>query len=133
MADDRIPITRDGYEKLKGELVHLSGVKMIADLPGADLRGANFDGATLGVNIKNQGMGQMRTDLSGANLACASFVGADLRHATLDSSSFKLGDFPHAEDAGARTVTLPLFPAMQDADVDRVCAATSEVLRKLKT
>ena len=41
---------------------------------------------------------------------------------------FKLGDFPYAEDVGARTVTLPLFPAMQDADVDRVCATLTSVL-----
>jgi dTDP-4-amino-4,6-dideoxygalactose transaminase len=42
---------------------------------------------------------------------------------------FKAGDFPHAEDAGARTVTLPLFPAMQDNDVTRVCQAVREVLK----
>ncbi|MDN0081811.1 DegT/DnrJ/EryC1/StrS aminotransferase family protein [Crenobacter sp. SG2305] len=42
---------------------------------------------------------------------------------------FKEGDFPHAEDIGRRTVTLPLFPAMQDADVQRVCQAVSRVLR----
>ena len=36
---------------------------------------------------------------------------------------FKDGDFPHAEDIGRRTITLPLFPAMADSDVDRVCAA----------
>ena len=41
---------------------------------------------------------------------------------------FKDGDFPHAEDIGRRTVTLPLFPAMQDNDVDRVCQALAEVL-----
>ena len=29
MADDRIPMTREGYEKLKAELDHLNGVKMI--------------------------------------------------------------------------------------------------------
>ena len=33
------------------------------------------------------------------------------------------GQFPHAEDVGRRTVTLPLFPAMADSDVDRVCTA----------
>ena len=33
------------------------------------------------------------------------------------------GQFPHAEDVGRRTVTLPLFPAMADSDIDRVCAA----------
>ncbi len=41
---------------------------------------------------------------------------------------FQPGQFPHAEDVGARTVTLPLFPAMQDSDVDRVCSALSQVL-----
>ncbi len=38
------------------------------------------------------------------------------------------GDFPHAEDIGRRTVTLPLFPAMTDADVDRVCTAVERVM-----
>ena len=41
---------------------------------------------------------------------------------------FKSGDFPQAERIGAATVTLPLFPAMQDADVDRVCAALTKTL-----
>jgi dTDP-4-amino-4,6-dideoxygalactose transaminase len=35
---------------------------------------------------------------------------------------------PNAEDIGRRTVTLPLFPAMQDGDVERVCAALAEAL-----
>ncbi|MDE1949828.1 MAG: DegT/DnrJ/EryC1/StrS aminotransferase family protein [Burkholderiales bacterium] len=39
------------------------------------------------------------------------------------------GEFPQAEDIGRRIVTLPLFPAMADADVDRVCAALQRVLR----
>jgi hypothetical protein len=42
---------------------------------------------------------------------------------------FREGDFPHAEDIGRRTVTLPLFPAMADADVDRVVAALGPALR----
>jgi dTDP-4-amino-4,6-dideoxygalactose transaminase len=41
---------------------------------------------------------------------------------------FMPGDFPQAEDVGARTVTLPLFPAMLDTDIDRVCAALTQVL-----
>jgi len=39
------------------------------------------------------------------------------------------GDFPLAERIGAATVTLPLFPGMADADVDRVCAAVADVIR----
>ena len=38
------------------------------------------------------------------------------------------GDCPNAEDIGRRIVTLPLFPAMSDADVDRVCRALPQAL-----
>ncbi|MFO1397098.1 MAG: DegT/DnrJ/EryC1/StrS aminotransferase family protein [Burkholderiales bacterium] len=38
------------------------------------------------------------------------------------------GDLPHTERIADTTVTLPLFPAMTDADVDRVCTACAEVL-----
>ena len=41
---------------------------------------------------------------------------------------YKEGDFPVAEDIGRRIVTLPLFPAMTDDDVDRVCSALSQIL-----
>jgi dTDP-4-amino-4,6-dideoxygalactose transaminase len=43
---------------------------------------------------------------------------------------WKEGDFPHAEDIGRRIVTLPLFPAMADSDVDRVCCALGEILKQ---
>ncbi|QBC45395.1 DegT/DnrJ/EryC1/StrS family aminotransferase [Iodobacter fluviatilis] len=39
------------------------------------------------------------------------------------------GMYPHAEHIGAATITLPLFPAMEIADVERVCKALSEVIR----
>ena len=42
------------------------------------------------------------------------------------------GDFPVAEDIGERTVTLPLFPAMTNADVDRVCDAVATVMAQLQ-
>ncbi|MEO8445480.1 MAG: DegT/DnrJ/EryC1/StrS aminotransferase family protein [Gammaproteobacteria bacterium] len=38
------------------------------------------------------------------------------------------GDFPVAERIGRSIVTLPLFPAMTSADVDRVCAAVTGIL-----
>ncbi|HEY8857668.1 MAG TPA: DegT/DnrJ/EryC1/StrS aminotransferase family protein [Rugosibacter sp.] len=47
------------------------------------------------------------------------------------SMGFKPGDFPQAERIGAATVTLPLFPTMQDADVDRVCATLTQTLNQL--
>ncbi|HEV7433232.1 MAG TPA: DegT/DnrJ/EryC1/StrS aminotransferase family protein [Steroidobacteraceae bacterium] len=38
------------------------------------------------------------------------------------------GDFPNAERIGRSTVSLPMFPAMQDSDVDRVLAALGPAL-----
>ena len=38
------------------------------------------------------------------------------------------GQFPNAERVGRSIVTLPLFPAMADADVPRVCAAVKKAL-----
>jgi dTDP-4-amino-4,6-dideoxygalactose transaminase len=45
---------------------------------------------------------------------------------------YKAGDFPNAERIGVSTVSLPLFPAMTDADVVRVCRATAEVLHEAR-
>ena len=40
------------------------------------------------------------------------------------------GALPNAERIGRETVTLPLFPSMADADVERVCSAAHDVLRQ---
>jgi dTDP-4-amino-4,6-dideoxygalactose transaminase len=39
------------------------------------------------------------------------------------------GQFPHAERIGRALATLPLFPAMREADVDRVCEAAKKILK----
>jgi dTDP-4-amino-4,6-dideoxygalactose transaminase len=46
-----------------------------------------------------------------------------------ETFGFKAGDFPHAEHVGAHICSLPLFPTMTDADLDRVVAAVQQVLR----
>jgi dTDP-4-amino-4,6-dideoxygalactose transaminase len=43
---------------------------------------------------------------------------------------WKDGDFPHAEYAGRNLLTIPLFPAMADGDVDRVVAALVAIVRR---
>ena len=43
---------------------------------------------------------------------------------------WKEGDCPHAERIGRSIVSLPLFPAMQDSDVDRVCEAIVRVFKE---
>ncbi len=42
---------------------------------------------------------------------------------------YREGQFPNAERIGRETVTLPLFPTMELADVDRVVEAATEILR----
>jgi dTDP-4-amino-4,6-dideoxygalactose transaminase len=42
---------------------------------------------------------------------------------------FRDGQFPNAERIGRETVTLPLFPGMEIADVDRVVEAVTQVVR----
>ncbi|OIQ81596.1 UDP-4-amino-4-deoxy-L-arabinose--oxoglutarate aminotransferase [mine drainage metagenome] len=46
------------------------------------------------------------------------------------AQGWRAGDFPHAERVGAGTLTLPLFPAMDDGDVARVAQALDAVLRQ---
>jgi dTDP-4-amino-4,6-dideoxygalactose transaminase len=41
---------------------------------------------------------------------------------------YREGQLPNAEAVGERTVTLPLFPAMELSDVDRVVTAVNEVI-----
>jgi uncharacterized protein YjbI with pentapeptide repeats len=62
----------------------LSGARVIADFPNANLRRAKLVKTNLGVNIKNQGMGQMRTDLSSADLTEANLEGADLNRSLMN-------------------------------------------------
>jgi perosamine synthetase len=41
---------------------------------------------------------------------------------------YRPGDFPNAEDAYGRCVSLPIFPGMRDFEVDRVIQAIEKVL-----
>ena len=42
---------------------------------------------------------------------------------------YRRGDLPNTERIADSTVTLPLFPTMSEADVDRVAAACAEIIR----
>jgi dTDP-4-amino-4,6-dideoxygalactose transaminase len=46
------------------------------------------------------------------------------------SLGWREGQYPEAERIGAGIATLPLFPAMTNADVERVCQAAQRVLSK---
>jgi len=46
------------------------------------------------------------------------------------SLGWREGQYPNAERIGSGIATLPLFPAMEGADVERVCEAIARVLKK---
>jgi uncharacterized protein YjbI with pentapeptide repeats len=78
-----------------------SGAHILARLGRFDLSGAIFRGAKMGADMKNQSMGLMRTDLSGANLAGADFSHADLSRALLRFANLAGANLSGAELAGA--------------------------------
>ena len=51
-------------------------------------------------------------------------------HPFYQSLGFKRGEFPNAEYASDRIVTLPLFPKMTDSDVEDVIRAVKKVISK---
>ena len=46
------------------------------------------------------------------------------------AKGFREGQFPNAERIARETVTLPLFPALGESEVERVCASMARVLRR---
>src|SRR6516162_8173964 len=70
---------------------NFSGARIIARLAGFDLSDTHFIGAKMGADMKNQSMGLMRTDLSGANLSGADLSKADLGRALLRFANFARG------------------------------------------
>ncbi len=45
---------------------------------------------------------------------------------------YREGDFPHSERIARETLTLPLYPSMNEPDVDRVCDTLREVLHEAR-
>ncbi len=72
---------------------------------------------------------QIMADLLAAGIATGVHYPAIHRFAVYRRLGWKDGDFPHAERAGRNLLTLPLFPAMTAADVDRVSGALISALR----
>jgi uncharacterized protein YjbI with pentapeptide repeats len=80
---------------------NFSGARIVAHLNRLDLRGANFTEAKLGADMKNQSMGLMRTDLSGADLSGANFSKADLSRALMRFANLTGANMAGAQLSGA--------------------------------
>lgn len=77
MSDDRIPMTREGYEKLKAEVAHLNDVKMIEvtkRVAAARDLGDLSENAEYHAAREDQGMLKAQIDLLRAKLAKAMIV-----------------------------------------------------------
>jgi transcription elongation factor GreA len=77
MADDRIPMTREGYEKIKNEVDHLNSVKMIEvtkRVASARDLGDLSENAEYHAAREDQGMLQAQIDLLRSKLAKAYIV-----------------------------------------------------------
>jgi PQQ-dependent catabolism-associated CXXCW motif protein len=99
------PVVSSGLETSEAEApifkrTNFSGARIIARLSRFDLRGAIFVGARMGADMKNQSMGLMRTDLSGANLAGANFSKADLGRALMRFANLTGSDLSGATLTG---------------------------------
>ena len=65
--------------------------------------------------------------LKGEQVGCSvHFIPLHL-HPLYQGRGYRLGDFPVAESIFARIVSLPIYPDLSDAEVDRVCAAVERV------
>jgi len=60
------------------------------------------------------------------------FIALHLHPYYRDTYGFSRGDFPNAEYASDRVMTLPLFPRMNDLDVEYVISAVAHLIKKFK-
>lgn len=75
---------------------NLSGAHVMARFSLDDMRGANFSGAKMAADMRNQSMGLIHTDFSSAKLNGANFASAELGHV-----SFRFADLTGANLSGA--------------------------------
>jgi uncharacterized protein YjbI with pentapeptide repeats len=112
------PVVSSGLETSAAEApifkgVNFSGARIIARLNHFDLSGADFTDVKMGADMKNQSMGLMRTDLSGANLSRANFSKADLGRALM-----RFSNLTEANLNGANLFSVDLSGAdLTDADL----------------
>lgn len=72
---------------------------------------------------------QIMADLHAAGIGTGVHYPAMHLFALYQRLGWEAGDFPQAEYVGRNILTLPLFPAMQDHDVERVIDALNRILR----
>jgi len=129
-----VQLTRlDGFNRRRRELVQRYYQQLSASdvlvLPAA---GDGHSWHMFCVCIDHDGLGLSRPQLHAKFREQGIAVGVHYQamhlYALYRKFGYREGDFPVAERIGAQTVTLPLFPAMSDADVAQVCAAVNTII-----
>jgi transcription elongation factor GreA len=121
MADDRIPITREGYEKVKAELAHLHDVKMIEvtkRVAAARDLGDLSENAEYHAAREDQGLLQAQIDLLRSKLAKAYIVDPNQlpKDTVVFGSKVKVMDLDMDEEETFELVG----PGQDDPDKNRI-------------
>ncbi len=96
-------------------------------LPPADFEQSNWHMFQV-LLPEGAGRGAFITGMAALGIAVGVHYPVIHRFAAYRKLGYGDGAFPEAERIGSRIVTLPLFPAMAQGDVDRVCAAVTRVI-----
>jgi uncharacterized protein YjbI with pentapeptide repeats len=80
---------------------NFSDARMTARFAFDDLHSANFSGARMAADMRNQSMGLTRTDFASANLTGANFSGAELGHVSFRFAKLAGANFSGASLKGA--------------------------------
>jgi dTDP-4-amino-4,6-dideoxygalactose transaminase len=96
-------------------------------LPVADFENSNWHMFQI-VLPEHVARAQFMEQMKARNIGCGVHYPPIHLFKLYRARGFCEGMFPVAESIGRRIVTLPLFPKMNDADVERVCAAVGAVL-----
>jgi dTDP-4-amino-4,6-dideoxygalactose transaminase len=121
----RAELARRYFERL-GE----AGTKLGLGLPVADFENSNWHmfQVVLPAERLTLTRAHVMEQLAAAGIATGVHYPAMHLFALYRRQGWKDGDFPHAEFAGRNILTLPLFPALADEDVDRVCRELLRIL-----
>lgn len=126
----RTELARQYFDKLAGGAAVALGV----GLPRADFTNSNWHMFQIELPLA-----QLTIDRAGfMEQLKARGIGSGVHYPAIHlftmyrALGFKEGQFPHTERLGRAILTLPLYPAMTDADVARVCEAVNAICADYK-
>jgi dTDP-4-amino-4,6-dideoxygalactose transaminase len=130
----------DGFHARRGELVRrygaglrdLPAVRVPTELPGTE-HAWHLYMLRVRPEVLTIGRDQFIEELRARNVGTSvHFIPLHLHPYYQRTWGYRQGDFPGAEAAFANAISLPLYPAMRDTDVDDVLEAIWDVARRYR-